>query len=57
MHNFLLLKRHRHRFFQQVVTDDEKWLLYVDYRRNRQWVNPEDLLEPEAKKDLYPKKK
>ena len=48
---------HRHRFLQQIVTDDEKWLLYDDHRCKRQWINREDLPEPEAKSDLHPKKK
>ena len=54
--NFLLPKRYRHRFLQQIVTGDKKWLLYVEHRRKRQWVNPEDLPEPEPKNDLHPKK-
>ena len=53
--NFLLSKRHRHRFLQPTITDDEKWILYVDRRRKYQWVNPEDLSELEAKNDLHPK--
>ena len=45
-------KRHRHKFLQRTVTDDEKWLLYVDYSCKRQWINPKDLPESGLKKDL-----
>ena len=30
--NSLLFKRNRYRFLQQIVTGDEKWLLYVNHR-------------------------
>ena len=33
--NFLLSKRYRHRFLQQIVTRDKKLLLYVEHRRKR----------------------
>ena len=46
--------RDRHRFLQQIVTGDEKWVLYVDHTRKCQWVNPEDLPEPEPKNYLHP---
>ena len=49
-------KRHQHRLLQQIVNGDEKWVLYVDHTRKRQWVNPEDLPEPEPKNYLHPKK-
>ena len=54
--HFLLSKPNRHRFLQQIITGDEKWVLYVDHTRKRQWINPEDLPEPEPKNDLHPKK-
>ena len=50
--HFLSSKPNRHRFLQQIITGDEKWVLYV----KRQWINPEDLPEPEPKNDLHPKK-
>ena len=34
--NFFLSKCYRHRFLQQIVTGDEKWILYIDQRRKRQ---------------------
>ena len=54
IYNFLLSKRHQYRFLQQTVTVDEKRVLYVDHTRKHQWVNPEDLPEPEPKNDLHP---
>ncbi|CAF2068335.1 unnamed protein product [Rotaria magnacalcarata] len=54
--NFLLSKYDRYRFFQQIVTRDENWVHYVNYTRKRQWINPEDMPEPEPKNDLHPKK-
>ena len=47
--SFRFSKCHRHRFLQQIVTGAGKWLLYVEHRCKRQWVNPEDLPEPEPK--------
>ena len=52
--NFLLSKRNRHRFLQQIVTGDERWLLYVDHTHKRQWVNPKDSPELVPKNDLHP---
>ena len=54
--NFLLSKRHRHRFLQQIVTGDKRWVLCADHRRKRRWINPEDVLEPELKNDLHREK-
>ena len=54
--HFLLSKPNRHRSLQQIITGDEKWVLYVDHKHKRQWINPEDLPEPEPKNDLHPKK-
>ncbi|CAF1490854.1 unnamed protein product [Didymodactylos carnosus] len=53
--NFLLCKRDRYRFLQQIVTGDEKWVLYVNHTRKRQWLGPEDMPEPEPKNDWHPK--
>ena len=54
--NSLLSKRNRHRFLQQIITGDEKWVLYVNHTRKRQWVNRGDLPDPDPKADLHPKK-
>jgi histone-lysine N-methyltransferase SETMAR len=54
--NSLLSKRNRYRFLQQIGTGDEKWVLYVNHTRKLQWVNREDLPDPEPKTDLHSKK-
>ena len=36
--NFLLSKLNRHRFLQQIITVDEKWVLYVNHTRKHQWI-------------------
>ena len=54
--HFLLSKPNRHRFLQQIITGDEKCVLYVDHTRKRQWINPEDLPEPEPKTTCIRKK-
>ncbi len=52
----MLSKHNRYRFLQQIVTGDEKWVLYVNHTRKRQWVNREDLPDPEPKADVHSKK-
>ena len=36
--HFLLSKLNRYRFLQQIITGDEKWVLYVNHTRKRQWI-------------------
>ncbi len=43
-------------FLHQIVTGDEKWVLYIDHTRKRQWVPRDAEPEPEPKGDLHPKK-
>ena len=52
----LLSYARRNDWLDSVVTGDEKWVLYVNYRRRRQWVNADALPEPEPKGDLHPRK-
>ncbi|CAM4761217.1 unnamed protein product [Rotaria magnacalcarata] len=42
--NYLLSKPNRHRFLQQIVTGDEKWVLYVNHTRKRQWWDFEGII-------------
>ena len=53
----LLLSRHR-RFdwLDQVLTGDEKWVMYANFTRKRQWVDAHAKPEPEPKPDLHPQK-
>ena len=39
-----------------IVTGDEKWVLYVNPKRRRQWVNRGEQGDPDPKPSLHPKK-
>lgn len=54
--NSLLSRRNRQRFLRQIITGDEKWVLYVNQSRKRQWRDRDELPESEPKGDLHPKK-
>ena len=53
-----LLARHRlareqHRpFLSCIVTGDEKWCLYVNIRKRKEWFSPNKRDTPRTKKDL-----
>ena len=52
-----LLSRHRNcRFFDQVVTCDEKWLLYDNRKRSHHWLSSRDEPIMVAKPELHQKK-
>ena len=52
----LLSYKRTNDWLDSVVTGDEKWMLYVNYRRRCQWVNADAQPEPEPKGDLHPRK-
>jgi histone-lysine N-methyltransferase SETMAR len=52
----LLSRFNKEDFLERIVTSDEKWVLYVNHRRKRQWLTPGETAIPEAKGDLHPKK-
>jgi len=52
----LLSRRSDPEWIKQIVTGDEKWILYVNHTRKRQWLPKEQAPEPEPKGDLHPKK-
>lgn len=52
----LLLHFPLEEFLRSIVTGDEKWVLYVDHTRKRQWVQRGEKPEPESKGELHPKK-
>lgn len=54
--NSLLLRRRTTEWLKQIVTGDEKWVLYFNSTRKRQWVLQEEVPEPEPKPDLHQKK-
>lgn len=43
-------------WIKQIVTGDEKWVMYVNHTRKLQWVHPDLEPLPEPKGDLHPKK-
>jgi len=52
----LLSKSRRFDWLDQVVTGDEKWCLYVNHTRKRQWIDKDEEPQSEPKGDLHPKK-
>jgi histone-lysine N-methyltransferase SETMAR len=54
--NSLLLHPHREDFLNQIITGDEKWVMFANHTRKRQWVDRHQQPEPEPKADLHPRK-
>lgn len=54
--NSLLSRHRRFDWLNNVVTGDEKWVLYANHTRKRQWLPREEKPEPEPKGELHPKK-
>jgi [histone H3]-lysine36 N-dimethyltransferase SETMAR len=54
--NSLLLHPHRKDFLNDIVTGDEKWVMYANHNRKRQWVDRDQQPEPYPKPDLHQKK-
>ncbi|XP_043496419.1 histone-lysine N-methyltransferase SETMAR-like [Polistes fuscatus] len=53
----LLLQRHNtEAFFDRLITGDEKWVLYDNPKRKRQWLSPNEIPRSTAKPGLHPKK-
>uniref|UniRef100_A0A915DPD1 Mos1 transposase HTH domain-containing protein n=1 Tax=Ditylenchus dipsaci TaxID=166011 RepID=A0A915DPD1_9BILA len=52
-----LLKKHKDGvFLDSIVTDDEKWILYSNVKRKKQWVKSRSKAKSTAKAGLHPKK-
>ena len=47
---------HKQRFLYRIVTEDEKWWLYINMKQRKEWVAPGDTPKPRVKPDLHPKK-
>lgn len=43
-------------FLDRLITGDEKWVLYVNNKRDKQWLNPNQTPLPTAKSGQHPKK-
>lgn len=52
----LLSRQNRLPFLEQIVTGDEKWVLYVNVKRRHQWVDKDKAPQPLAKQGLHPRK-
>ena len=52
----LLSRQNADPFLERIVTGDEKWVLYVNLGRRRQWVSTNQNPQPDTKKDLHPQK-
>ena len=45
------------KWLDNIITGDEKWVLYVNVERKRHWLQPNQKPEPTPKADLHPKKR
>lgn len=52
----LLNFRRNFNWLDNLITGDEKWVLYVNHTRKHQWLKPEQDAQPTPKPDLHPKK-
>jgi [histone H3]-lysine36 N-dimethyltransferase SETMAR len=52
-----LITSHRnYQWLRNLITGDEKWVLYVNYTHRRQWLSPGQTGVATPKADLHPKK-
>lgn len=57
-----LLSRHRsalqqhQSFLSRIITGDEKWCLYINFKHRKEWLNPDQQPKPREKPDLHPLK-
>ena len=57
-----LISRHyqaeqRHQsFLSRIVTGDEKWCVYVNFKRRKQWLSPDKTPAPRVKAEVHPRK-
>lgn len=52
----LFSKQRRFEWLDYLITGDEKWVLYVNMARKREWIGPGDQPSPTSKAELHPKK-
>lgn len=52
----LLSKKRHFAWLDDVITGDEKWVLYVNRTRKSQWLRPGERPVPTPKPELHPKK-
>jgi hypothetical protein len=50
------LARQQHKsFLSCIVTGDEKWCLYVNFKQRKEWLSPDRQATPRPKPDLHPR--
>ncbi|XP_070526360.1 odorant receptor Or2-like [Cardiocondyla obscurior] len=54
--NLLIQRYNTEAFFDRLITGDEKWVLYENLKRKRQWLSVNELPQSLAKPGLHPKK-
>ena len=52
----LLISHRNYEWLHNLVTGDEKWMLYINYARKCQWLSVEQIGTVTPKNDLHPKK-
>jgi len=52
----LLSHHQKSSFLERIVTGDQKWVLYINIGRKKQWLNPGQKPLTDVKADLHPKK-
>jgi len=52
----LLSKKRTFNWLDNIITGDEKWVVYVNHTRKRQWLRDNQAPIPTPKPDLHPKK-
>jgi transposase len=50
------LARQHQSFLSRIVTGNEKWCLYVNFKQRKEWLSPEKKPTPRTKPDLLPRK-
>jgi histone-lysine N-methyltransferase SETMAR len=48
------LARQHQSFLSHIVTGDEKWCLFVNFKQRKEWLSPDKQATPRVKPDLHP---
>lgn len=54
--NSLLCRQQNESFLHRIITGDEKWILYDNQKRKRQWLSRKERSVPVVKPDIHAKK-
>ena len=47
---------HKDRFLHRIITGDEKWCFYVNWKQRKEWVSADQQATPRPKRDLHSRK-